>query len=189
MRVKQIRSAGGTGIGKRRGNGNTTRVWVTRTEWGACETKRAYEAHTPRAIVVHHTATPRVSEFQGHETLRAIQKFHQEERGWDDIGYHFVIGPNGWIYEGRAPRCVGAHVRRHNEGSVGISLIGNFEPGEDRVPAAAWRSLRCLVRRLRKEFGIPAGRIYGHRDFNSGTACPGEGLYRRLAGLRRGIPR
>ena len=50
------------------------------------------------------------------------------ERGWTDIGYHFVIDPAGTIYEGRDIRVRGAHVEGANTGKVGLLLLGDFQP-------------------------------------------------------------
>jgi len=68
-------------------------------------------------------------------TASLIDERHRA-RGWSGIGYHRVI-LNGWVTEtefrpecdgmiqaGRALECVGAHVRGHNETSIGICLIG-----------------------------------------------------------------
>jgi hypothetical protein len=60
--------------------------------------------------------------------VRGIQGFHQNGRGWIDIGYHFLIGPEGIIYQGRPENVRGAHATP-NTNKVGICLIGDYQGG------------------------------------------------------------
>jgi N-acetylmuramoyl-L-alanine amidase len=138
---------------------------VTRAEWGADEllkrTTGGCERHffPVQQLFVHHTAG---SNFDPHPkaTMRAILYFHTKIRGWCDIGYNFVIGPDGTVYEGRWARdyspweihttesrtglgVMGAHVRNYNAGSVGISLMGNYSL--IRLPRAMRQSLAALL--------------------------------------------
>jgi len=109
------------------------------------------------------------------------------KRGYTDIGYHFVIGPDGTIYEGRDIRVRGAHVELKNTGKVGVLLLGDFEPGlgieigpwEFRIPwdhddpgptALQVQSTTDLIRWLDYQYGIEG--VVGHRDVNP-TLCPG----------------
>ena len=62
-------------------------------------------------------------------SVRAIQRNHQQQRGWDDVGYNFLIGGSdvrAEIYEGRGFDVVGAHAVGYNSRSVGIALIGDW---------------------------------------------------------------
>ncbi|MBP6218653.1 MAG: N-acetylmuramoyl-L-alanine amidase [Oligoflexales bacterium] len=59
--------------------------------------------------------------------VRAIEKLHIEDKKWADIGYHFMISPDGTIYEARAPRFVGAHTFRSNKRSIGIAFLGCYD--------------------------------------------------------------
>jgi N-acetylmuramoyl-L-alanine amidase len=138
---------------------------VTRAEWGADEsikrTTGGCERHffPVQQLFVHHTAG---TNFDPHPraTMRAIYYFHTKVRGWCDIGYNFVIGPDGTIFEGRWARhyspwethtsesrdglgVMGAHVRSYNAGSIGISLMGNYSLV--RPPRAMRRSLAALL--------------------------------------------
>ena len=125
-------------------------------------------------LVIHHSALPLS------DGPREIQRLHQEERGFADIGYHFLIDENGRLYEGRAINVRGAHTYGQNYGSIGICLIGNFEilqPAENQLAM-----LRSLLTCLTAQY--PAiRRLAGHRDFNAGTLCPGANLEPLLPGL------
>lgn len=194
---------------------------VTRAEWGADESvkrtsggcKRRF--HPVQQLFVHHTAG---SNFDNRpkSTMRAIYWYHVVRQGWCDIGYNFVISHDGQIFEGRWARrygpwethdgenrageaVVGAHVDGYNSGSVGISLMGNFQrispsPAARRSLARvlAWEVDRHdLHARGTHEYRNPeTGHtrtlpwIAGHRDADA-TSCPGDRLYRSLNGVRR----
>lgn len=126
---------------------DTPRI-VTRAEWGADESwqsnsggcKRVF--HPLQQLFVHHTAGSN-GDSDPYATMRAVYSYHTRSRGWCDIGYNFVIGQDGTIFEGRWARnyapwevhnsenpdgevVSGAHVSGYNSGSVGVSLMGNF---------------------------------------------------------------
>jgi hypothetical protein len=119
-----------------------------------------------RAIAVHHSA-------DGSRSPRDIQNIHFSQQRFADIGYHFVIDQAGVIWEGRPINVRGANVSRHNTGTIGICLLGNFETQAPQ--AAQLDTLRALSAALRDVFGVVA--FAGHRDFpDQGTVCPGDQL-------------
>ncbi len=131
-----------------------------------------------RYIVIHHSATERGNA----ATFDAAHR----RRGWDGLGYHFVInngagGPDGNIEVGHRwhEQTHGAHCRtpgnEHNEYGIGICLVGDFS---DRRPSRAQlRSLQNLVGRLASRYDIPPERVIGHGEApQQSTACPGRHL-------------
>jgi N-acetyl-anhydromuramyl-L-alanine amidase AmpD len=94
-------------------------------------------------------------------------------------GYHFVIGRDGTIYEGRPFNVYGAHARGLNQTSIGIAVIGNFEPGTlfgNQTPTdVQMESLIALVNILKDGQGI--SNVIGHRNHSAGNECPGQNLY------------
>lgn len=78
-------------------------------------------------IIIMHTATESC-ETQAACTLRVrlIQTFHMESKSWDDIGYNWIVGGDGSVYEGRGWDKQGAHTKGYNAGSIGIAYIGTF---------------------------------------------------------------
>jgi hypothetical protein len=134
---------------------------VTRAQWGANESLKHTSGSCRRhfypvqQLFVHHTAG---SNFDRHPkaTMRAIYWYHVVRQGWCDIGYNFVISPDGSIFEGRWARpyrpwelhdsessagnaVAGAHVAKFNSGSVGVSLMGNYS--RIRPSPAMYRTL------------------------------------------------
>jgi hypothetical protein len=151
-----------------------------------------------KKIVVHHTAETGVSTGKSSEqVVNGIYSYHAKARGWGDIGYHFIIAPDGTIFEGRAGGdfVVGGHVYCSNTQTIGIALMGNFQtqsPGEDQLEA-----LEKLIAGLSKKYNIdPSAEsafhgefspvVLGHRDLGS-TACPGENLYQKLPTVRERV--
>lgn len=164
-----------------------------------------------KKIVIHHTAsTIRDMNDDGfidsndyRQAARAIYRYHAKVRGWGDIGYHYIIDPDGNIWEGRfgGDGSVGGHAYRNNackkfgqsgiglnRGSIGIALLGTYEDGD--IAPQAKESLTSLIAQKAWEFELePGGRsffidkeypnIVAHRDIDC-TTCPGTKLYAYL---------
>lgn len=155
---------------------------VSRSEWGARAPRGRYSSHSIQRLIVHHSSAPNASQYQGAATVRGIQRFHIVDRGWTDVGYHFLIGPDGVIYQGRPETKRGAHCTP-NSGKVGICMIGNFQ-GTDELTEEAEASLVDLLAWLTSNYKVAGmDHIQGHRDWNS-TNCPGDSLYQKLPSLR-----
>ena len=124
----------------------------------------------PGKIIIHCSATP-----DGREvSWGAIRRFHVEQRGWRDIGYHYGIELVGDYYEilqGRFPDEEGAHCRGQNYDSIGVCLVGSFD--EQPPPEAQIERAIHLVAWLCRRFVIPAKYVYGHREFDPKKTCPG----------------
>ena len=126
-------------------------------------------------IVIHHSA----SDFGG---AARIDQWHKA-RGWDELGYHFVIGNGTDTADGQVevgPRWReqkhGAHCKTpdeyYNQHGIGICLVGNFDE-YDPSPAQL-QSLARLCRFLCGNFKIPISRIYTHGGITGKTDCPGR---------------
>lgn len=120
-------------------------------------------------IVLHHTATR-----SDNVSADDIRQMHLD-RGWSDIGYHYVIEfpqpGRVTIQQGRAEETVGAHVRGHNQDSIGIAVIGNFET--KTFPDLANVALVRLLTSLCLCYDLSADDIYGHNEL-AATLCPGK---------------
>ena len=137
-------------------------------------------------IVIHHSATDKGG-------ARAFDRFHRK-KGWDELGYHFVIGngtdtPDGSIEVG--PRWHkqkhGAHCKTpsnyYNDHGIGICLVGDFT--KSKPSRRQLTSLKRLVRFLSDQCRIPPSRVTTHRNVTHKTACPGRRF--SLRSLRRSI--
>ena len=145
--------------------------FVSRREWGAAAARGSTVLQPARVtmFVLHHTT----GTYAGHQTVRNIQAFHQgPQRNWADVGYNFLIAPDGTIFEGRGWGMQGAHARGHNAESIGVAYIGD---GRKPVPDAAKFAILRLAAEADRLMGKPLRRV-GHRDVGA-TACPGDVLY------------
>ncbi len=157
-------------------------VDVTRTQWGA-EASRCTVNHTPREITIHHTVHPNDEPSNMPARLRQMQRDHMHGRGYCDIGYHFLVGQDGKVYQGRAEGFRGAHVENLNTGKAGVAFIGTFTNSAPsstmmNVGGRVLSAIACYY-----DFDLSGHTVKGHRDFDPGNECPGTALYNRLGGL------
>lgn len=157
-------------------------------------------------IVIHHTARSPVTDSYADVVteLLDIYKFHTVNRGRGDIGYNYIIWPNGEIFEWRVggPSAVAAHAVNNNGGSIGISLMGNFDLTEPS-PAQLDATIQ-LTTRLAQQYSIDVYKqvmyheasneepyiadhtddsLVWHKDTGD-TACPGKNLYKKLTTIK-----
>ena len=119
-------------------------------------------------IILHCSAT-REGQDISTETIRG---WHVNERGWSDIGYHYVVLLDGTVDKARPVERQGAHVRCHNKGSIGICYIGgcdaDMNPKDTRTDLQK-ESLTELISYLMDSYEDAT--LHGHNEFSS-KACP-----------------
>ena len=187
------------------GDGPSRPRIFSRASWGARPPKAAYSYTVAGHVGIHHTAS--VADYEAATwdacavRVRAIQTYHMDVNGWNDIGYAYVVCRHGDVFQAReddddATDVWGAH-DGFNRGSTSISALGYFHPPYDQRPTpeqlsavvslASWiasrRGIDPLGRSLYEAFGGAADNVYGHRDV-SATACPGDRLYELLGAIR-----
>ncbi|XP_055993160.1 peptidoglycan recognition protein 1 [Sorex fumeus] len=151
---------------------------VPRREWRALASRCSQRLKLPaRYVVVAHTAgshcnTPDLCQQQA----RNVQNYHVNTQGWCDVGYNFLIGEDGLVYEGRGWDYKGDHSGpTWNPRSIAIAFMGNYmeRSPPPRAIRAALSLLDCGVARgaLSKNYEVK-----GHRDVQP-TLSPGDQLY------------
>jgi N-acetylmuramoyl-L-alanine amidase len=127
-------------------------------------------------IAVHCSATPATLDWD----VEDVRRSHRQ-RGWRDVGYHYIIKRDGTLQKGRPDNIPGAHEPRINRNSIAICMIGGSPPigspehrkglGENNFTEAQWKTLAQIVRELHAKH--PAAEIIGHRDVPGvRKACP-----------------
>jgi hypothetical protein len=120
-------------------------------------------------IVIHCSDTPAGMDIGAAE----IRQWHTDPpprgRGWNDIGYHYVIRRDGQLEIGRPEEVVGAHVEGHNAHSIGVCMVGGGK-GVCNFTHDQWARLRSVVNMLTCEY--PNAAVCGHRDLNPAKQCP-----------------
>jgi len=127
----------------------------------------------PDSIMLHHSLT------KDSETVSwsAIRRYHTEDMGWHDIGYHYgieLVGPYYEVLLGRMPTYYGAHCKQGgmNQRSLGICLVGNFD--EKPPPLAQWNKAVEFVHSLLEIYNISIDRIFAHNQYATYKTCPGK---------------
>ncbi|MDQ3035655.1 MAG: peptidoglycan recognition protein, partial [Myxococcota bacterium] len=163
----------------------------SRASWGARAGRGCSSNTSKYRFAIHHTVSPQRGNVAA--MVRGFQRYHMSTNGWCDIGYHFLVGRDGTVYEGRPLTQLGAHVGGHNTGNIGIAFVGCFDrscPSSmgSRVPSdAAIRGAARVIHRLSRVHGISISTrtLLGHRQHSGqSTACPGQNLLDRLGRLR-----
>jgi len=189
---------------------------ITRAEWG-----RGFDSqwpsspqwppvyHTPIFLVIHHTVTS--NQWEPLKAVQAIWRYHAQTQGWGDIRYHYLIGQDGSIFEGRwagnKPANIfveGGQTTISNTHKVGITMLGQFEPSAPTPPpaeptTAALEALVDLLGSIAFTLNLdPLGEahhpienktypiISGHRE-HTRTTCPGGNLYKLIPDIRRQV--
>ncbi|KAH8378624.1 hypothetical protein KR009_000373 [Drosophila setifemur] len=151
---------------------------VTRAEWNAKPPSGpldSMENPLPRAVIAHTAGSGCTDDAGCALTMRNLQHFQMSRQKFSDIGYHYLIGGNGKVYEGRTPTQRGAFAGSNNEGSLGIAFIGNHEdqaPSQEALDVAQ----KLLEQAVQLGYLVDTYKLLGHRQL-SATRSPGEALY------------
>ena len=177
--------------------------YVTRTQWG-CPQGQGLAAGvgtstTVTHLIVHHSDGANTSADWG-ATVLSIWNYHVGTNGWSDIGYNWLIAPNGVLYEGRGSNnllqnVTGAHFCGFNANTMGTCMLGNYTSNTVTDPARttliktlAWKACNAGIpvigTALHASSGLTLNRISGHRD-GCATDCPGTQFYNTFGQLRQ----
>ncbi|SPP74324.1 peptidoglycan-recognition protein SC2 [Drosophila guanche] len=153
---------------------------ISKSQWGgrAAKSKTTLGSYLSYAVI-HHTAGNYCTTQSACQTqLKNIQNYHMDSLGWADIGYNFLIGGDGNVYEGRGWNAVGAHATNWNSKSIGISFLGNYN--SDKITSAQITAAKGLLADAVSRGQIVSGyTLYGHRQV-SATECPGTNIWNEI---------
>ncbi|MBP6016337.1 MAG: N-acetylmuramoyl-L-alanine amidase [Candidatus Promineofilum sp.] len=180
---------------------------ISREAWckePGCDYQADLEHAPVTHLIIHHTVTAN-GEADWAAIVRAIWAYHTRQNGWRDIGYNYLIDPNGFIYEGHAggDDVVGIHASAANKGSMGVGLLGTFsnlpdgtQPPQPMLEAGvnllSWKADQRGINIFESSrtlpnvpWGLP--HLMGHRDVNGTTECPGDQAHLLIPWLREQI--
>lgn len=176
---------------------------VPQSEWrtGLPEPDYSRSFNEVEHLVVHHSATGnQLTDYTN--VVRNIYIYHREVNGWSDIGYNYLIAPDGTLFAGRDPaggaqdNVRGAHFCGQNSETMGVCLLGDYTQTQPK--AAMLLSLEHLLswKTYKEQLDATGERphsanprlpvIAGHQD-GCATACPGRYVYEKLPALRLAV--
>ena len=150
--------------------------------------------------IIHHSASQ--NEITDYTNLvRSIYVYHTEVNGWSDIGYNYLVAPDGSVFAGRDPgdfldqdAVLGAHFCGSNTSTMGICMLGTFSAVPPTIQAQQaleqlllWKSAKENLNplgQLPHPLNQNLGTIAGHRD-GCATLCPGDSLFALLPTMRQ----
>ncbi len=126
----------------------------------------------PTKIILHCSATADTES----KSWEAIRRYHVEENGWSDIGYHFGIenvGGDIMVYRGRPWWIKGAHCAAagRNHDSLGVCVVGKYD--NDPPSPEIYKAVIDVLKTLCAVFWIDTEKVYGHSEFEPMKTCPG----------------
>ncbi|CAB3385808.1 Hypothetical predicted protein [Cloeon dipterum] len=161
---------------------------VPRADWGARPPNSvSYQPLPIPYVVIHHAESESCYDLDTCAALiRGMQDEHMDVNGWSDIGFNFLVGDDGRVYEGRGWETIGSHTPGFSSISIGVSFIGTFN---DNTPF----DIALDAAKLLNECGVEQGYLYpnfgliGHRQAVS-TDCPGNALYDEIINWPNYVP-
>jgi hypothetical protein len=172
---------------------------INRQQWcpnGNCPRRSGPQFTEVSHLIVHHSAgTNNANDWAA--IVRAIYDLHVVGNGWADIGYNYLVDPNGVVYEGRGEDVLGAHFCARNSNTMGVCVMGNFQnqaPTEDAVNSLvnllSWKAFKENIdpvgRSLHPSSGLNLSHISGHRE-GCNTACPGDQFFPLLQTIKGSV--
>lgn len=148
---------------------------LCRDAWRAAAPQGEFTPHEIERLTVHHTARLLPDNRNAPAAVLGHQRFHQVDRGWPDIAYHFIVDLEGNVYECRPVDAVGDTGTNYDPtGHFLVCCEGNFN--EQELPAAQETALVNVLAWASVKYEAAATTIRGHRDL-AATTCPGDNLY------------
>lgn len=155
---------------------------VSGTEWGSKpQPIPDSRKHTPKFVTIHHAGVLWTAKVTPDVFVRNMQSWGQRDKGWPDLPYHFLIAPDGRIFEGRPLTYEPESNTKYDlQGNIGVEMMGSFQ--SQRPDPRQVASCVKLTAWLCDQYGIDQSLIRGHKDAASGqTTCPGKDFDRYLS--------
>jgi hypothetical protein len=153
---------------------------ITTEQWGGTPAVDSLaRKHSIVYITLHHAGVPFPEGKDIIQYMRNLQSWSRSEKKWIDLPYHFVIGLDGTVYEGRDINYAGdTNTEYDPAGHALIEVVGNFEevePNQKQLDAVVKTMAMLSI-----QYNVPVDSIRAHRDYSTRTVCPGKNLYQYM---------
>ena len=158
---------------------------LKRREWGSRGPKKSFSWLNKKRVVgiaVHHSGVKNGP--KGVTAVKAFERHHMDNNGWNAIAYNWLIEEEGVIYVGRGAGVISAATRPYNSRTESICYTGD---GDKDIPAETQKSLTWLIADIQKRYTNKLW-VKGHRELAS-TSCPGNVLFSWVQDYRNGVTR
>lgn len=119
-------------------------------------------------IILHTVARQGLTEWS------EIKRWHVEDNGWNDIGYHYYVRKDGTVEQGRKEHVNGAHCLAGGMNRVSLGICfeghGDYEPWTQEQEENGLD----LIRNLCWKYNIKPKNVEGHNEYESDRTCPGR---------------
>jgi hypothetical protein len=147
---------------------------VAREAWGAEPARSGLDTHDISRLTVHHSGSPALGA-SGPQAFRGWQAYHFS-LGWPDLAYHFIVGRDGQVYEGRPHTAPGDTATDYDpSGHFLVVVEGDYRT--EQLDADQFEAMARVLAWAAVEYDVPSQTISGHRDHAS-TSCPGGNIQR-----------
>lgn len=162
--------------------------YVTREQWGSKPDQIPdSRKHVPKWVTIHHAGVLWTNSVDPAQFVRNMQAWGKKRPEiekpprntyWPDLPYHFLIAPDGKIYEGRSVDYEPESNTKYSlAGNIGVEMMGDFN--RQRPSPAQLESVVRLTAWLMQQHKIKLDDVRTHRDAAPGqTTCPGRDFYR-----------
>ncbi len=179
--------------------------FITRTQWNCPQGQGLVSgvgtSSNVSHLIVHHSAGANTAT-DWNAVVLSVWNYHTGTNGWSDVGYNWLVAPNGQLYEGRGSNSqtqnvTGAHFCGTNANTMGVCMLGTYTSVDITAAARgtlakilAWKACQQNIPVTGTAFhassGLTLNRISGHRD-GCATDCPGTTFYNTLPTLRLAV--
>jgi hypothetical protein len=161
---------------------------VSVVDWGGSPTAQPARPQNITNITIHHQGEVWNPTADVASYLVRLQQWSRHTKGWIDIPYHYIVGPDGKVYAARPWGISGdTNTEYDPHGHVLVMLLGNFE-----IQYPTTRQLHSttnLLARIKKKFKLKLSDISAHIDYSTQTVCPGLHLYEKIPEIKAAIER
>jgi hypothetical protein len=154
-------------------------VILPRSAWGARPPRAGGRPHTITRMTIHHSAVALPDNRGIVARLQQHQRYHQDDKGWIDIAYHYAVDRNGNIFTLRDTAIAGDTATDYDTtGHFLVLCEGNFD--EEAVSEAQLNGAALICAWAAGQFGITTATLASHKEVTPVTSCPGATLESHL---------